>query len=374
MKKILIVTLQGDNIGNRLQNYALQKVIMNLNFEVYTPVYRTTEFDTVKKRIKLFIKAILGKMGFSRYRNDYFRIKRKLKYRKYNRKYISNMFKMTYEKSFNSDWSKYDYAITGSDQVWHGWTKNQYELPYFYLEFINAEKRLCYAPSFGFEEFPKENVQAHLKGLSGIKNISIREKSSVELIKKMTGLDAKWVLDPTLLIDKTEWKSIETVSPLYNGKKYILIYFLGNKEDEYLKAIRTFADKNKLEVIDALERNSLLSMLTTPDEFIWLVEHASFVCTDSFHGTVFSIIFDKKFLVFRRKEHNMENMFNRIETILDIFELDTRIYKGNMELIFAEYQKKNIDEIKKESLSFLHSILKVDNSNQNELLNCEYGK
>lgn len=361
MKKLLLVTLQGDNIGNRLQNYALQKVIEKYGYEVYTPVYYTTEFDTLKKRMVLFIKAKLGKMGWPRYRNDYYRMKRRAKYQKFNRSYITNSFRMSYKKAFSSNWEKYDLALTGSDQVWHRWTQNTYELRYFYLEFMPSEKRLCYAPSFGFDEFPSQDKKAHFEGLNGIKEISIREKSGVGLIKELTGKNAKWVLDPTLLLDRSEWQSIETPSPMYNGKKYLLMYFLGSKDDGDIEAINYFAEKNNLEIIDALDRQSMYSMLTTPDEFIWLVEHASYVCTDSFHGTVFSIIFEKKFMSFRRKERNMDKMFNRIETVLELFGLGERVYNGKLEAITENYSKTNIDAIREDSLSFLTSILNINN-------------
>ena len=137
----------------------------------------------------------------------------------------------------------------------------------------------------------------------------------------------------------------------------MLIYFLGNKVESYRKAVSEIAVKENLDVID-IYKMSYDSLLTTPDEFIWLIENASYVCTDSFHATVFSILFGKKFMSFRRSQKGNENMFNRIETLLNMYGLTDRIFEGdNISKIYENYSPANIDDIREASLKYLREAI-----------------
>lgn len=358
MRKVLLVTLQGDNLGNRLQNYALQEVLKSLGCKVYTPYAYLNEIDSVKKRLKFSIKAFLGKIGIKKYKSFYHRRKRITKFAEFNSKYINNMIKIDYSATFDKSWEDYDFAVSGSDQVWHGWSKNSDELRFFYLEFIEKSKRISYAPSFGFEAFPIHSVEIHKKGLSGINCLSCRENKGIELIRKLVKREAQKVLDPTLLLEKEDWIKLEKKPEWYNGNKYLLTYFLG--DNCYMREIEQFSNDNGIQIIEAYDRTSLYSSLITPDEFIWLIRHAEYVCTDSFHATVFSIAFNKLFLSFRRKGEGMEKMFDRIEDLLDLFEISDRVYEGKIEAILATYNTKDISSLKEESIAFLEKSLNVE--------------
>lgn len=357
--KVLLVTLQGDNIGNRLQNYALQKVLQKRNCDVWNPYYDDNEIDDIFKKCKLLCKIFLGKIKIERFKVNYIRFKRKEVFKEFNDKYISNQFKINYAETLEKKWNQYDLAITGSDQVWHNWSNNKFELEYFYLEFIDKDKRAAYAPSFGFDDFPQQDVELHREGLSGIKYLSSRENKGIELIKSITGRDAILVLDPTILLERNEWESIEKKPNTkidINGK-YVLVYFLGQmnvKEEIY-----NFAKKRGLAVVNAFDPESVNSQLITPDNFVWLVHNAEYVFTDSFHASVFSILFNKRFLVFRRKENGMEGMFDRIQTLMDIFGTESRIYNGKVESIIDGYQVNDIEELRRESLRYIDNMLKM---------------
>lgn len=355
MKKVLLVTLQGDNIGNRLQNYALQKTLQKLNCEVYTPIYDLIEFSTYKLKLKFIIKSFLGNLKIKKYKPYLYRYKRIKKYKKFNEKYISNMFRINFYSIFKEK-NDYDFVITGSDQVWHNWSNNGQELKYFYLEFIPPSKRISYAPSFGFNEFPKKDVCLHKVGLEEIKYLSCREKKGVQLIEELTDKKAKLVLDPTLLLEKEEWIELEKKPQWIHAENYILIYFLGDKSN-YIENIKKFSKDNNIEIIDIYEKGSLCSQLITPDEFIWLIHNANYVCTDSFHATVFSLIFDIKFLSFRREEKGMEMMFDRIENVQEIFGVKNRVYIDDINIIKNSLDKISIDNIKNNSVSFLKEAL-----------------
>lgn len=356
MKRVLLVTLQGDNLGNRLQNYALQEVLKSMDCEVYTPYYRLKEFDTKTKKFKFYIKAKLGRYGIAKYRSQYIRSQRIKAFSKFDSTYINNMFLVNYTDVLGKEWSFYDYAITGSDQVWHGWSENPDELRYFYLEFIDKFKRISYAPSFGFDEFPVDSIETHKNGLNGIEHLSCREMKGIELISKLTGKKAKYVLDPTLLLRKEDWVKIEKRPKWYDGNKYILTYYLG--ENLYKTEIEKFAIENNLKVVNVYDRESLKASLIVPDEFVWLVRNAEYICTDSFHASVFSYIFNKRFLAYKRQEEGMEKMFDRIETLLNILGIHDRIYKGDLNSIVTPYETNDISILREDSISFLRNSLK----------------
>lgn len=355
--KVLLVTLQGDNIGNRLQNYALQESIKKIcDCKVFTPYYYPVEMETFHSRVKYFIKCLLGNIGIKRYKLFQIRAKRLKKYKDFNEKYIDNMFRIDYTNAIKNGVGDYNYAITGSDQVWHGWSLNSDEIRYFYLEFMPKDKRISYAPSFGFSKFPEKYINIHKEGLQGIAHLSCREKNGIKLIEELTGRKADFVLDPTLLLNKNEWLVIEKKPEWINDNKpYVLNYFLGNK-DKYATDISEFARKNNFVLVEAYDINSSRSQLIAPDEFIWLINHAEYICTDSFHATVFSLIFEKKFLSFRRNESGMECMFDRIENIQNIYGVD-RIFNGKMDAIKEMYNKKDITKFKEDSLNFLKESL-----------------
>lgn len=227
--------------------------------------------------------------------------------------------------------------MVGSDQVWHNWHEQtdiapDDDLSYFYLEFMPHEKRIAYAPSFGFTEFPTEDKDEHIKGLNGMAALSCREKDGCELIKEETGREAEWVLDPTLLLEKGDWDKIAN-KPSYDvPNRFLLLYFLGNITEEYQAKIDEVAEKYQLKVINILSPETYPDYYqTAPDEFIYLVSHASFICTDSFHATVFSIIYGKNFISFRRQQEGFMNMFGRIGDLLE-----------STELVDHEYEKDRI--------------------------------
>lgn len=164
-------------------------------------------------------------------------------------------------------------------------------------------------------------------------------------------------MDPTILLERNEWEIIEKKPKNNINGKYVLVYFLGNmdaKED-----ISNFAKKRGLALVNAFDPESLNSQLITPDNFIWLVHNAEYVFTDSFHASVFSIIYNKRFLVFRRKENGMEGMFDRIQTLMDIFGTESRIYNGKVEAIIESYQVNDIEELRQESLRYIDNMLKM---------------
>ena len=175
-KKILLVTLfDNNNIGNRLQNFALYKVLQEKNVEVDVLDNGYTIKATIKDEFKNSIKFFLGLLGFKKYKIKhqkyvFFRRRQKANIA-FNNKNIPTVIKMKNKKIFDKDWSEYDLAIVGSDQVWHNWNSCENELSYYYLNFISDHKRVAYAASFGFEEFPEKDYLQHKQGIEQMKFI-----------------------------------------------------------------------------------------------------------------------------------------------------------------------------------------------------------
>lgn len=347
MKKIRagIITLQSVNYGNRLQNYALQTVLAKLNIDVESINYK--EANYLSKYLKTLIKGVI-----------YFdkELKRELKriraFEKWNKKNIVYSHKkIIYFSKSNRKIDEYDYVITGSDQVWHP------NMAYAsLLTFVKPNKRISYAASFGVDELTKDEQIKYLPEISEFSNISVRERSGVKIVEEICSKKAIHVLDPTMLLSKDEWIFKEIKPSNLENSEYILIYSLGEILPDLLKKCRELANKENLQILNVMSDFYTVD----PFEFIYLINHAKFLITDSFHGTVFSILLNTPFVVFNRTGR-LNKIFTRIESLLEDFEIKNRVYDSslNLELLMnpaiaiglKEKQKKSLDFIKK-SINF----------------------
>lgn len=327
MKKIAIITIESPNYGNRLQNYALQQVILSLGFHVETlrrsnlPLYRK-----ILKKMKNIIQVILQTKG--------------AKFRKFDKLIYKSQFYATNNKISDDLSNYYDYFVVGSDQVWN---------PYFdfvgkveLLSFARSEQKIAYAASFGVSKLPEHKINVYQEYLKDFKNISVREEAGAVIIKKLLQNDVSIVLDPTLMLTSDEWRSIEKKPPKMVNEDYVLVYALGEKNMEFTKAIEEMSIKYEIVDVNSSKENGR-EWAIGPAEFLYLIDHANFVLTDSFHGSVFSIIFHTKFKVFKRTGLEMNS---RIETLLKITGLD----KDKLDFEGAEMK---LHHWRKESLSFL---------------------
>lgn len=350
--KILLVTLQGANYGNRLQNYALQSVLKAKGYEIDTPYYTPEQYYTIKKKIKHLIKIFLGVIGIKKYKEELSKVKKERLFKLFDEKFIDNKFFVRFGNVSNIDNSKYCCAIVGSDQVWHNWTKTDKELDFFYLKFMTPGKRIAYAASFGFPDFSRD-IEIHRDGLSNIDFLSVREKNGYEIIKRKYGISSEIVPDPTILLTKEEWKCFEQKPIFEINDKFAVVYFLGEKTEKAKSMIEQLINSN-IQIIDLMDFMGPY-YLSTPNNFVWLVRNSKYVLTDSFHACVFSIMFEKKFIAFERKDKYVTNMFDRIVNLLDatnnmqyleknIKDLDTldSLNLVNSENELEDYRKKGI--------------------------------
>ena len=353
------------NIGNRLQNYAVQRVLRDLDFEVSTVTYPSNPI-TWKMRAKKILQQISNYHlpGNKDYWKalDFNKIQIRLDtFKEFNRKYIC-MQKIKKIGEIKSS----DYYILGSDQVWNPTWYNECKLKkdLFLLTFARSEKKICFAPSFGVEKLPEKWEPWFKKYLIDIPRLSVREDAGARILKEYTGKDAFVMIDPTLMLDRNEWNEI-AAKPMHidTKKTYILTYFLGGRSTETECAIKEYAEQLYASVYHLVDPNQPDVYVTGPSEFLYLIAHAKLVLTDSFHACVFSFLYEKPFLVYDRQ--GADCMISRIETLLRKFDLE-RKYTGNSlknELLECDYSVgyKILLQERQKALRFLKVSLHLEN-------------
>ncbi len=328
MKKVGIITLYDDlNFGNKLQNYAVQTYFKNMGFCVATVIdeLQIIDCDPIKV-LKRAAHVVLQHIGFEKEqaKRKKMLFPRRSYMKGFSDEYLTTTFPINYRHLPHDFVKQFDYFVTGSDQVWHGWKNDRHELEYFLLMFADPSQRLNIAPSFGFDEFPKKYLKTYKKGLEGFEYLSVREEHGAELIKELTGKDATILLDPTMLIDTSEWLKILKKPSQYVDDKYIFVYALGGFKGEVKEKTCKLADVFNLKVIDIMDTDSDYYIHTRPDEFLYWIYNARLVVTDSFHASVFSILFNKPFVVIERSD--LKGMGSRIDTLFNKFGIMGRYF------------------------------------------------
>jgi hypothetical protein len=265
--------------------------------------------------------------------------------------------------------------MTGSDQVWCPIAAEKYDEAFF-LSFVkNNKKKIAYAASFGVASIPYSQINKTRHYLNRIQSISTREVSGQKIIKDLTGRNIPVVCDPTILIDKDYWDKLSGTKRFIE-QKYIFCYFLGNNPTH-----RTFAEKIKEKtgyqlvalqhldelVLSDIEFADIKPFNIGPAEFVNLVRNAEYVLTDSFHGTIFSLLYKKHFFTFSRFESKTKASTNsRIDSLLNYVGASDRHITaaenidGCLQLkIDYENVHKYLDNFKQESREYLFNALKT---------------
>lgn len=362
--KIGIITItNGENYGNRLQNYAVQYVLESLGCEVETIKNTTKQRKISKIKDKLNIIAPIYNVTGIKKIQLLNRLLRAYRFNKFTKKYIhkskfiinKNLIPVDIENS-------YDYFVCGSDQIWN--PKFYFNSEIDFLTFARPEQRIAYAPSFGIDEIPKEKVDEYKKLINGIRCLSVREKSGAKIIKTLTGRKVEVLIDPTLMLTKKEWLKISSKPKINLNERYILIYFLGVLDEETKENIKNISKEKGLKTINLLDVSNKESSFFNPEEFIYLINNAELMCTDSFHGVAFSILMNTNFLVFSRKGISY-SMNSRMENILELFNMKNRIYgkcKDKESFFNMNFSKVEevLDKEREKALEYLKTSLKIE--------------
>lgn len=357
--RIGIITLTGCfNYGNRLRNYALSHFLEKIINDVQVDTiwydkdnYNVNNFSLIRTlRYCLLNKhGVRDKIKNKTYIYDYIR---EYNMKRFNDQYLNLIYSYDVDSSFNE---RYDYFIVGSDQVWYPSKKPRTKE---FLQFADKNKRVSYAASFGVNSIPSKMYSSYKDFLNGMHAISVREESGVKIVKEITGKNAKLLVDPTLLLTRKEWMQIAKRPYWMKEKsKYILLYILGELNSVIKEFLKSFADENNYTIIDMMDESNGEIYASSPDEFIYLIAHAQIVITDSFHGTVFSIINKVPFFVYPRKGITY-NADSRINTVLDMFGLERQ--KRNVTEIFND---KDIIDVNFENVEKILNIKRSESEN-----------
>ena len=369
--KIGILTLVlHSNYGGILQAYALQTVLERMGHEVVVlnkPQKKPkVSFPIIVKRI---IKKILG--------NRVIIFKEAKSFREapiINRYIIGFREQYIHEKlieSFNEvGMLNLDCIVVGSDQVWRPkYFKEQWQdnISNAYLSFTKDWniKRIAYAASLGVDEweYSLSETESIRECISKIVTVSVREQSAVNIFKKIFNKEVSLVLDPTMLLSKEDYIKFALSSGVKESSGNLLVYFLNN-EDVKNKIVNNIVKKNALKPFavnnTGVPSNASLERRIKPSMESWLrgFYDAEFVVTDSFHACVFSILFNKQFVVIGNKERGM----SRFNTLLSTFGLESRLISGLEDLNNLneiDYRKVNVilAERRNESMHFLCNAL-----------------
>lgn len=251
-----------------------------------------------------------------------------------------------------------DFWICGSDQIWNTEITRGFNRGFF-LDFTTKGKKISYAVSMGINKLPTEHEKYFKDSLNKLDNISVREDTLKEYAEKFTNKKIVRVIDPTLLLEEEDYENL-ILDNKYGD--YVLIYALG--PDERLTKIANKIAKEKnvkiIELNDKRNENYFCEQISDagPDEFLTLIKNAKAIITNSFHGTIFSIIFQKEFYTITRLNRN-----SRMESILKIVDMEDRLIDKVEELenIKEQDYKKSYDKLKSEkekSRDFLKKALK----------------
>lgn len=376
------------NYGSMLQAYATQMALDKLGYENET--INISGFNREIKKAKLFYFAkasltsdiLLSKTGMvlnvmrrklskgqygknTAIRNARFDDFYKTRIR------LSNIYHSKLELSEECK-EKYDTVLVGSDQLW---LPGNIAADYYTLNFVPASvNTIAYATSFGQSVLPKKSAEKAKIFLKKIRHIGIREKSGQELIKELVNRVVPVVCDPTLLFTGEEWITIQDEEPLIK-EPYIFCYFLGNNLSH-----REFAQRLKGEIgyrivalthLDEFVKGDedyadYMPYDVDPSDFLNLIRNAAYVCTDSFHCSVFSMLYKKKFFTFKRYSRQTKSSTNsRLNTLFSLAGIDGRIFEGNEDIKKCLEMKinynlvyKNLQAIREKSYQYLETALK----------------
>lgn len=314
-----IVTINGlYNYGNRLQNFAVSAYLKKLGVDNKTLIPQPMSFRWAMEGDEL--EYMKNKDSVKLTPN----LKKRYNFKLFNEDYIP--YELVKKVKFDKDIEKkYDKFVTGSDQVFNPLFRSSLgQMDNNFLMFAPPEKKVPFAPSIGMDSIPDKWNEFFYKALITFPTLSCREESGAKLMERITGRRAKVVIDPTLMIERSAWEQIAKPLDGFDYENpYILYYFLGDKDVEMPLDLKATLNSEKIKrgLRDVVLNDPHDDYANTagPAEFLDLFKNASLIVTDSFHGAVFSLIFERPFVTVKRTlRQGNENidMSGRLNTLL----------------------------------------------------------
>lgn len=389
MKKVAIVSCYFQhNYGSMLQALATQMALDKLGYENETINIDGFNSELKKAKIKYFIKAsltsdiLVSKIGMAK--NV---IRKKVSKNAYGKNsllrnhkfddFAKKNFRLSEKYNSKLDLQekckeKYLAVLVGSDQLW---LPANIAADYYTLNFVpNEVNTIAYSTSFGQSELPNDSTKKAKFFLKKIKHIGVREESGQKLVEKIANRKVPVVCDPTLLFDGSEWLKIQKSEPIIN-EPYILCYFLGNNPPhrEFAKRLK---EKTGYKIVALVHLDEFVKSDEgyadftpygiDPGDFLNLIRNAAYICTDSFHCSVFSMLYEKEFFTFKRYNRKTKSSTNsRLDTLFKIAGVSGRILEGDeciddcikMKINYTLVQQ-NLESIREKSYEYLTAALK----------------
>ena len=365
-KRAGIVTMYFNsvNYGGLLQAYALCKVINKylpceqIQYDNKRFKHRVINCVRSLQYVITHIKSYI-RYGLSFQRNN---LKRRKKVLLFAKNYIPHSTQIYSRDNVEKTNQIYDLFVCGSDQVWCSRDK------VYYLDFVKSHQKYAYACSTGKEDYTKEENALFKEMLNDFEGLSVRELQLSEHLSKLLGKNIDCVIDPTLLLSRSDWDSV--CSKKIIEEDYLFCYFLGD-DIEHRRLAKEYAEYKGMKIVTLphLQQKINCSDIdfgdyqlyeVDPLDFVSLVKHANCVMTDSFHASVFSCIYEKQFFVYERSEY--KGMSSRIGTLIELFGCrgvfcnEERMRKlSYLKSYKVDYDRKQFKELYDKSLSYIEN-------------------
>lgn len=350
------------NYGSMLQAYAMRHIISDLG---YNPIFINYRKNYVKQSFLIRFAWLFL------YRLPYSFVSKHLKRFFYPcDRFIHAYFKQTNviknEEDLKLVTRDIRTFICGSDQIW---APNVFN-PVYMLSFVPDESRkISYAASIGLNEIPQDLVTEYQKYISRFDSVSVRESQGKEILDKHCNISANVVLDPTLMVDISQWKEIEI--PCTITTPYIFCYFL-KTDHQYKEAVQKLAKDYGCDIYGVSDNPLDSGWMRTfthnevgPREFLGLINDAKVVVTDSYHGTIFSLLHHKDFITLERFADTDKVCQNsRIYQLVQYFGIADNIVRlqtnSSLSVCHVNYNyfESQLKKLRKSSLEFLKNALK----------------
>ncbi len=393
MGKVAIVSCYFQhNYGSMLQAYATQMALDKMGYENETIDISGFNHEIKNAKMKYFAKAsltsdiLLSKIGMAmsvvrrKVSKDGYGALSKQRGQRFD-DFAESHFRLSLAYNSKAELGQkclenYSAVLVGSDQLW---LPGNIAADYYTLNFVpDSVNTIAYSTSFGQSKLPKDSAVKASVFLKKIRHIGVREESGQKLVKQLTDRNVPVVCDPTLLFTGEEWMAVQQEKPLIDGK-YIFCYFLGNNPphrefakklrektgyriialahlDEYVKSDESYADEMPYNI--------------DPADFLNLIRNAEYVCTDSFHCSVFSILYRRSFFTFRRYARKTRQSTNsRLDTLFRMVGISGRMMQGDENIekcikIKTDFDTvyKKLEDVRKKSYAYLETALKDERS------------
>ncbi|RBP03153.1 polysaccharide pyruvyl transferase family protein [Rossellomorea aquimaris] len=369
MKVLTITCHDVYNHGASLQAYSLMKYLQKCGHDVkiidYKPDYLSNHYNLLSIDNQNWEKNMLTKLL-------YLLLKFPLRLRELQRKKAFDRFKSRYLHLTNFRYKsnselreklpEADAFICGSDQIWNSLHQNGRD-PAFYLDFVPNDKiKASYAASFAINEIDDKYKEFVKEKIVSLDRIGVREKSGIEILKRLNIKNGVNVVDPTLLLPKEEWNNL--AQKKYK-EDYILVYDFDNSSLIRDLAMEIAEKKGcKIYTVNTgkVDYANKYFKFVGPDTFLSLVRDSKFIISNSFHAAVFSVIFEKNFIIVNRKEAINTRMKDFLEdlNLEDRLVIDSNSFKYLLNDINYDERKKILDKKVNISKKYLEEALSIN--------------